>query len=148
MPAWRGLIGNNTDDYLPNPAACGSILPSPQQGTGESLVQGAKEGFVGAYDTAAGAAASTTDAVKDAASRLTGSSSDQQQQTGAGQQQQQAEEQRGGGFGQGSGSSSSPSGGGYAGGATSLKQAWEDLKHGGSKAPHATSIAVSWGGCW
>lgn len=112
-------------------------LVLPLQDAGGSLVQGAKEGFVGAYDAAASAAASATDTIKDTAARATGSSSDQQKQ-------QQSTDKTGDGFGHGSGSSSSPSGGGYAGGErSSLGQAWEDLKHGGSKAPHAVSIAVS-----
>ncbi|WIA15332.1 hypothetical protein OEZ85_001998 [Tetradesmus obliquus] len=106
---------------------------------GGSLVQGAKEGLVGAYDAAAGAAASAADTIKHTAEQVTGGTSSG---SGSTSSSQQADEMRGGGFGHGSGSSSSPSGGGYAGGeGSSLSQAWEDLKHGGSKAPRAVANA-------
>lgn len=105
-------------------------------------MQGAKEGLVGAYDAAAGAAASAADTIKHTAEQVTGG-------TSSGSSSQQAGEMRGGGFGHGSGSSSSPSGGGYAGGeGSSLGQAWEDLKHGGSKAPRAVANAVRAGRAW
>jgi hypothetical protein len=94
---------------------------------------------VGAYDAAAGAAASAADTIKHTAAQVTGhtdSSSSAGQSSGS--------DSTGDGFGHGSGSSSSPSGGGYAGGErSSLGQAWEDLKHGGAKAPWAVSSAVS-----
>ncbi|WIA15333.1 hypothetical protein OEZ85_001998 [Tetradesmus obliquus] len=109
------------------------------QAAGGSLVQGAKEGLVGAYDAAAGAAASAADTIKHTAEQVTGGTSSG---SGSTSSSQQADEMRGGGFGHGSGSSSSPSGGGYAGGeGSSLSQAWEDLKHGGSKAPRAVANA-------
>jgi hypothetical protein len=101
---------------------------------------------VGAYDAPAGAAASAADTIKSTAAHVTGgsktsSSSSSGQTAGAG-------DVKGDGFGHGSGSSSSPSGGGYAGGErSSLSQAWEDLKHGGSKAPAAVANAVRAGGC-
>jgi hypothetical protein len=109
------------------------------QGAGSSLVQGAKEGLVGAYDAAAGAAASAADTIKHTAAQVTGST-DSSSSAG----QSSGSDSTGDGFGHGSGSSSSPSGGGYAGGErSSLGQAWEDLKHGGAKAPWAVSSAVS-----
>jgi hypothetical protein len=126
------------------PQPCTIHVLSPQ-GAGQSLVQGAKEGLVGAYDAAAGAAASAADTIKHTAAQATGSAdSSSSSSSSAGQPAPSGGDSIGDGFGHGSGSSSSPSGGGYAGGErSSLGQAWEDLKHGGAKAPRAVSSAVS-----
>eukprot|EP00879_Flechtneria_rotunda_P000049 GHRR01000079.1.p1 GENE.GHRR01000079.1~~GHRR01000079.1.p1 ORF type:complete len:1291 (+),score=611.78 GHRR01000079.1:263-4135(+) len=94
--------------------------------TGSSLVQDAKEGLVGAYDKTADAVAGAAGAAKStAASVASGDEEQQQQQPGA--------------------SSDKHPGSGGRGDQGSvlgvLKQGWQDLKHGGGKAPHATSTA-------
>ncbi|KAF6251276.1 hypothetical protein COO60DRAFT_655584 [Scenedesmus sp. NREL 46B-D3] len=137
--AARSRMGSTTDGASGGvQAAAGSPrvgrVAAAVLGAGQSVVQGAREGLVGAYDAAAGAAASAADTIKHTAAQVTGSE-------GSGQVAA-VDAAKGDGFGHGSGSSSSPSGGGYAGGeGSSLGQAWEDLKHGGSKAPRAVSSA-------
>lgn len=117
-----------------------------------SLLQDAKEGFVGAYDTAAGAAASAADKVKDTAASLTGSGQQQQQPSAdqhPGSASAAGREAAGGGSGGVGGGSGSAGGSNTDTGSTgggmfaSLKQGWEDLKHGGAPAPRAVSHAVS-----
>eukprot|EP00775_Hariotina_reticulata_P002826 gene2826-3119_t len=92
-------------------------------------VPGAKEGFVGAYDLAADAASS----LKNAISHLTSS---QQASHSASHTRNDAPP-----------AAAAPAGGnadvssGKGGVMSALQQGWEDLKHGGAKAPHVVSTA-------
>jgi hypothetical protein len=86
---------------------------------GRTLLQDAKIGLVGAYDAAADAAITVKDAVTGRANDKTGTSSNDGPPAAA----------------------AAASGSGEV--LSAMQQGWQDLKHGGAKAPQAVSTAVS-----
>ncbi|KAF8056443.1 Napepld [Scenedesmus sp. PABB004] len=99
-------------------------------GGGGSLLRGAKEGFVGAYDAAAGAVSGAAGAVRRMAPGGGAAPAAPDQGGGAASRGPSAEDVVAAGAGAGTRG---------AGGGGSAQEAWRDVRHGGAKAPGAVS---------